>query len=1290
MADLVYSSGALARGMATARWAALTRLGVDVSQVGTWDRYLVRDQRVLVPVDVQALVVPDTAGEATVRFAGREDDPEPFGAATVRDPGVHLHWAMPDALLRARNVQGGSRIDLPRLPDRWVVVRTLLPAGGRLVHVAGWVVDAVKGSVTPLAGFSGETAPTPDGAPVYSTLDGSSGGTLLWSATYDGAVNRFALHDPLTDLPGLGAIAPDGFHGDRAGYTVAGWWTDSQHDPLAAAWHRSQLDDILRGLGWHIAPETPDEADVSPDPRLASLRSGTVLDSPSTSTPTYQVTAYSTDRTRFSDISPEVAKPVADIEAHYVGIRATHYHSLLHGSVLGVPVGGTVSAADDRPAGARTQTSVGADLDDVTAAIAAPAFGVADAQRQSAERLMAAFTSGLLSRVGTPDGIRDIEEHEHADGFWSFAGKALPNARPDRLRGDDSIPLGPTKVGRKGRGAAASGDGLGATAELRTRVSWAKRAGTVRSTATAADVLRSASSASARPAGDPTRARQAERTVERPAPRLFRPAPAIVGVRGLRPNARHHGDGLFDPEGLRCRWPGECRPGMADVVDAAAILPTLGSGAVPDEVLRVVREAVTLDPYASTWLARAGAPEPAWPQLEARVKAEHLRLFGEHLTYDGSGALALGAAATGGAQAAGSAWAATSIARDESAHELAVELAKASLIDGTPPSPVALTTWRQPWVPLVLEWRVKVTGTDTLDGWELGDLDLDRTEDRPATVDRELTGRSPISTSIGRSLSQAMTTWLEAEQARDAATPSRSQLSEPDGRALERLRNLLAPLDLVSASLDGIREQLLGIEYLGGTVRRRAAAQGGTPLPVASQPPVPLFGGEVEVLELRAVDAFGRVLDIPVDTMRTTLSLEVPGRPATIEVRPRVQHGARWLLRLVDPGFDLAGDPAAAPEAHVDQLAGAEAVTPISGYLLPDHMDESMEVFDRFGTPVGELFHDAVSNAVAWEPAPGRPVPPDAGPLTGIPGELGAHAQHVALLAAGLMRRDVLSRHADEPATRSALSAMLRAIDTTLWSVDTYAAIGSPSVAGLVGRPVAVVRATLRLDVPDDLDEVLVTAAGGAPERRSAFEALAAQRFPVRLGDLGRSDDAVLGFFVDDDYTRFHVVDKVVMAVARDSGRHRGHLGLLGTVQAPAVDPLDHPFIAPEDTLLVAPGQVLRLTVLMLPAGKLHLTSGITPRKTLALADDWTRRGLTRMVPSLRVGPVLVDPAEIRMPKVASLGEDQSFIRRTGPLTWRDDPIIAATSSAMLPRTPHEVQEGWIHVAPTDGPGSGS
>jgi hypothetical protein len=72
----------------------------------------------------------------------------------------------------------------------------------------------------------------------------------------------------------------------------------------------------------------------------------------------------------------------------------------------------------------------------------------------------------------------------------------------------------------------------------------------------------------------------------------------------------------------------------------------------------------------------------------------------------------------------------------------------------------------------------------------------------------------------------------------------------------------------------------------------------------------------------------------------------------------------------------------------------------------------------------------------------------------------------------------------------------------------------------------------------------------------------------------------------------------------------------------------------------------------------------------------------------VRVGPLLVDPAEIRLPLVTLLGDRQTFSRRTGELTWRHDPIVAATQTAYLPTLPHEVEEGWIRVT-TDEPEQG-
>jgi hypothetical protein len=69
-------------------------------------------------------------------------------------------------------------------------------------------------------------------------------------------------------------------------------------------------------------------------------------------------------------------------------------------------------------------------------------------------------------------------------------------------------------------------------------------------------------------------------------------------------------------------------------------------------------------------------------------------------------------------------------------------------------------------------------------------------------------------------------------------------------------------------------------------------------------------------------------------------------------------------------------------------------------------------------------------------------------------------------------------------------------------------------------------------------------------------------------------------------------------------------------------------------------------------------------------------------VPSVRVGPVLVDPGVVRLPPVAALGERQVLTSRDGPLSWRDDAILAATQSAVLPDRTAVLREGWIRVDP--------
>ena len=127
--------------MASPRWSALVRTGVDAATIGTWDPGLVRDTRVLVPIDVQALYVPagidraDVPHSACARGGRRSSRPRrqrPCSRTARRAKPASICTGLPpDALLRGSfdADRSTNRLGLATLPDRWVVVRVLVPKG---------------------------------------------------------------------------------------------------------------------------------------------------------------------------------------------------------------------------------------------------------------------------------------------------------------------------------------------------------------------------------------------------------------------------------------------------------------------------------------------------------------------------------------------------------------------------------------------------------------------------------------------------------------------------------------------------------------------------------------------------------------------------------------------------------------------------------------------------------------------------------------------------------------------------------------------------------------------------------------------------------------------------------------------------------------------------------------------------------------------------------------------------------------------------------------------------------
>ena len=1238
------------------RFSAAARSGLSAAAAKTWSPVLPRDPRLLVPVDVEALVVPPGAGGAradiAVRLLRAPDSPgetftadsqraaKPFTDAPDRPPGVYLHWSLPDGLTAGAVTDATTpdgRLNQPPLPNRWLVVR-LGDATPRAL--TAWVIEADRGRRVRLADWEESASVTEGATPTLdpATLTAVAGGDPAWAAVFDNVEDRFAMHD---DLDGVDA-------GATLSYVVVGWYSRADLDPIRGAGDLTSFTRRLADLHWSVDERLLAKAFAGSQVRAEAAATQGLDAPPPQSGPVTAVTRVAGQRVATSGPvgSAKIAAAGRRVSAHQAPTGPRQ--SLYHGTVHGVRADG--AGGDARPRPDDVTVAVGATgVESVAALLGARLDGDA-----ATERLLCAFGYQVLPDLGRPDGLVSFEEEVQRRAFLSLPG----GFTEDRIRMGDAL-AGLRPPPPPPPGSVITGGGRDFEAPLRDFGELARdpavpaslveeAAGKLvggrvrfelveRGPSIVSGILQGSSGPSRVPQPDPLRFV----TVRRALPRWYFPADPAVLATGLNRSLRHGHDGRLEPdETLACRLSNELATGYQGLLEGADLVGgSLEHGGIPDEADELVREAALrdwqhLDDMIATASATRGLPAAA---VGNRLRAER--------------DLALHGSLPG---------------RD------AALLYPGSMIDGRVPSSVWVTYWRQPWVPLYLEWELELSVDDRLDRWTLGEIDLEPAGEPAAAQVRTISGRSLLSSGPTKALSQQITTFLAEEAARDAE--ENGIVSDADAALLRDLGQRAGLLDAMGGALEGIREFLLGFDtdtgFSGGDDEHVE--------PVPSRDPQLVRGGTARLSRVRVVDAFGRSLELGGAALTAiTVSDQLDAEePATLLLAPRITAPSRLLFRFVHPDDD-------ALDARVDQEDPAQGVSPVAGWLLPDHVDGALELFDASGEPVGQLLHESLGGAVVFEGAPGVPGPAGVAPPSGDR----AGDRHVAGFAVALARRDAEDRELapDERAAESPLAALLRAVDTTLWTVDPFGTTGLEHLSLLTGRPIALVRAVLELEVRSDVPE-LPLAATAAAARQARFDALAATPFPVRLGALTRADDGLLGYFLDDDYRTFHPVHPAVLAAARPGGPRQGFLGSRAEVEAfaaeigQAEEPITHPYLRGEAGLSLRPGQRRRLTLLVVPGGAIHLTSGINPRKEIALVRSWISGPLGRIAPSFRVGPVLVDPDTIRMPRVSSYDPEQVFTRRTGPETWRDDPIVAATQQALLPEAPAEAQEGYLRV----------
>ena len=175
------------------------------------------------------------------------------------------------------------------------------------------------------------------------------------------------------------------------------------------------------------------------------------------------------------------------------------------------------------------------------------------------------------------------------------------------------------------------------------------------------------------------------------------------------------------------------------------------------------------------------------------------------------------------------------------------------------------------------------------------------------------------------------------------------------------------------------------------------------------------------------------------------------------------------------------------------------ATSPVCGWLIPNHLDGSLMFYDAQGGALGSVLQTGV-----WEPAPATV---NRVRLGSIPNP---HLRRLATYLSGFSQRN-----------GGYWGDFLKALDAALENIEPANFAQHDALALLIGRPVAVVRASLGLQLQ------------GKPALNQHWRALLSDmyegmldgrvdneftgvNFPVRLGEHKQFNDGLVGYFIEE------------------------------------------------------------------------------------------------------------------------------------------------------------------------------
>ncbi len=450
---------------------------------------------------------------------------------------------------------------------------------------------------------------------------------------------------------------------------------------------------------------------------------------------------------------------------------------------------------------------------------------------------------------------------------------------------------------------------------------------------------------------------------------------------------------------------------------------------------------------------------------------------------------------------------------------------------------------------------------------------------------------------------------------------------------LDRAQQHLTKTNVLSQSLGGFHEALLmqkqtrqldiadplGFpEYQTFTVEEVAPWVGKFNL-TAPQPLTefnPIRSGVMKILNLRLIDSFGRTIDFDAPPIVTSETLNLNGEPAAVHLKPRLTQPARLNFRFLS---------AAAGE---QEMNAHPASSPVCGWLLANNLDRSLMVYDQDGEAVGALTMNAAN---PWRPAP------DAVTTTFIDSIGNIHLRRVVRYLFDRQKEDL---DTNETADNSFLHHFINALDQAQETIDPENFAEHQDLAILMGKPVAVVRAKLdvELENPPATDQSWTQLTHELQGHGRSSDAFTAVKIPIRLGEYQQLNDGLVGYWLEtadgqlgEDYFSSETGDNPDPHI-------RSYV--------PGGEPINMRHAIDDAPMFV--------TMLADPKGDIHAVSGILPVKSITIPKDQYKKALQRIAVTFLTAPVISSAHHLKISLPKEPGYEWTWLEKIPDRRWQE------------------------------------